>query len=385
MKLRSQDKKQRFDVSSHLEGLHGDQRRCMKSLDYYLRKYNSLSLDGGKILSYARQAQRRTTLRRIVHQLYELGFKLVDIVNLKPKHVEALAKHWFEMGLKGSSINIYFSSLVALAQWIEKKGMVLSPKSYYENPAFLKSRTAAEKPIGWFEQPDFDLDGAIRGIVADDVQVMVVLLLQSAFGLRIAEASQCHPIIGDQQTHLEVNWGPKGGRKRSVPIREEHQSEVLDLAKQFAIGPSGSMIPKQYSKKQWLDHMSYVLRKNGISRKNGLTPHGLRHSYAVRLYERLTDSVAPVKGVVDAALDKATAYQARQITAQHLGHNRDVITNMYTGNPRVAQKQDGVVSTHMTREEIAAVQTEPARHHQPLEIFQRILLEASQKAEEKEA
>jgi len=357
-------------AKSSLDGLHGILRHCMKSLEYLLAKHNRFKDDGVGIAGFIRQDQRRDTLRRCVHILFEKGYQLSDVANLKPKHIQVIADHWKESGLSGSSICIYFSSLSCLCAWVGKGTMIRSPKEYYPDPSFLITKKEATKITGWFEQ-DIDVGAIIRRVYEHDSQVAVILLIQAFFGLRAMEAGMFRPHLADQQTHLAVNWGTKGNRDRTVPFTDQKQIEIMEFLKRHAIGPNGSMIPRQYSQSQWRNHWHYVLRKNGISREDGLVTHGLRHSYAIRMYEALSDSVAPVKGIADPYISKDDAYNARQQTSEHLGHNRDNITDMYTGNLKKQRKKLNDKGTILpTQEQIRAAQSDPKAHYSVFEAIQ---------------
>lgn len=54
--------------------------------------------------NYATQAQRLWMLTPIADQLHELGFRQMNAQSLKPKHVEALIKHWLDGKLEVATI-----------------------------------------------------------------------------------------------------------------------------------------------------------------------------------------------------------------------------------------------------------------------------------------
>ena len=62
----------------------------MRDLNYQLKTLCRNNRDG----SYATQAQRQSMLELMANQLHELGFRQMSAQSLKPKHVEALIKHW---------------------------------------------------------------------------------------------------------------------------------------------------------------------------------------------------------------------------------------------------------------------------------------------------
>jgi hypothetical protein len=71
-----------------------------------------------------------------------------------------------------------------------------------------------------------------------------------------------------------------------------------------------------------------VLRCCGITRKDGIVAHGLRHGYANRPYQDLTGVPTPVRGGMAEA---ETDSQAREQVAEELGHGRTQITKAYCG------------------------------------------------------
>lgn len=85
--------------------------------------------------------------------------------------------------------------------------------------------------------------------------------------------------------------------------------------------------------RQTLNHFRYIVRKNDVTRNGrGKTPHGLRHQFANDQYEFKTKHKSPVRGggVVD---PEVLGYAKREIS-EVLGHSRESITAMYTGNCR---------------------------------------------------
>lgn len=93
------------------------------------------------------------------------------------------------------------------------------------------------------------------------------------------------------------------------------------------------MIPAMYNFKQWRNHYYYVCHESGISRKNGITSHGLRHERLNEIYQEITGQKSPIKkiegrGPVDKNLDEI----ARQEIAETAGHSRASISVAYVGS-----------------------------------------------------
>ena len=98
------------------------------------------------------------------------------------------------------------------------------------------------------------------------------------------------PSYADKGDHIKLksSW-TKGGKPRTIPIRTEHQRDVLDRARGLA--GFGSLIPP---------HRSYVHQLRvyeGNTTRAGLSQmHGLRHAYAQDRYEELTGRKCPAAG-----------------------------------------------------------------------------------------
>jgi hypothetical protein len=67
----------------------------VRRLNYQLKQLCKQNRDG----SYGTQVQRERVLTLIANQLHELGFRQMHAKSLKPKHVEALVKHWLDSGI----------------------------------------------------------------------------------------------------------------------------------------------------------------------------------------------------------------------------------------------------------------------------------------------
>ncbi|MYK43372.1 MAG: integrase, partial [Gammaproteobacteria bacterium] len=162
-----------------------------------------------------------------------------------------------------------------------------------------------------------------------DPYVRLAVRLQAAFGLRREEAIKLMPHLADrgQELYLKPSWC-KGGRERTLPIRNQHQRQVLDEAHELA--GSGSLIPS---------HLRYVeqlrIFERATSRAGLGNTHGLRHHYAQARYAELTGWECPLNEGPDpqsfSPEQQEVDREARQIVSQELGHERIQITNIYLG------------------------------------------------------
>ena len=312
-------------------GKHG---QAFASLNAVLKGHLRRSADGRKVVSDATIADRAEFYSRMIRQLHELGYPLTDIHNLKPKHVAALMKRWEGEGLSASTLQKRFSYLTLLCSWIGKKSMLRPGPTYLEDPDAFRREYAAAYDHSWTAAGVDPLE-KIAEIEQDDPAVARVLRLQHAFGLRLREASLLDPardVVGEGW--LRVVAGAKGGRPRTVPIETDDQHAVLAEAERHARATKRSMIPPEYDLKQWLKHCYHVLARHGITRKDGLVSHGLRHGYANDRYEELTGEPSPVRG--GGRVERADDASARREVAARLGHARPALTAAYYGQERPA-------------------------------------------------
>jgi integrase len=287
----------------------------MKDLNYQLMKLCRENRDG----SYSTQATRSRILDLIANQLHELGYRRMQARSLKPKHIDALACHWKDLGL---SVGTFKNRLSALRWWANKVGkadIIARDNNAYGigNRSYVGKESKAQT-----------LDGKQLEKVSDE-HVRLSLRLQAEFGLRREEAIKFSPnyAIKDDHIKLKTSW-TKGGRARSVPIRNGEQRQLLEDVRKLARG--GALIPPERNYVEQRNRYDGQVRTAGI--KN---PHGLRHAYAQRRYEELTGWRAPLAGGPsrsalsddELALDR----QARAVISRELGHDRTSITRTYLG------------------------------------------------------
>ena len=67
----------------------------MRDLNYQLKQLCARNRDG----SYSTQANRQRILDLVARQLNAMGFRRMSTHSLKPKHVDALVKHWMSEGM----------------------------------------------------------------------------------------------------------------------------------------------------------------------------------------------------------------------------------------------------------------------------------------------
>ena len=287
----------------------------MRDLNYQLKTLCRNNRDG----SYATQAQRQRMLDLVANQLHELGFRQMSAQSLKPKHVEALIKHWQDANLAVATIKNRMTALRWWAAKVNRQNVIARTNDHYGIPdrQFVANISKARSVSA----------EALAGI--KDVHVRMSLELQQAFGLRREEAIKFSPSYADRGDHLtlKASW-TKGGKARDIPIRTEAQREVLNRAHQLA--GRGSLIPPNRNYVQQLRIYEGHTSRAGLSKL-----HGLRHAYAQQRYHELTGRPCPAAGGPAAKAlaesQRALDHTARLTISKELGHEREAITTVYLG------------------------------------------------------
>jgi integrase len=301
------------------------------TLNSVLKAHNKAAAKGGKAVGFATQDARREILEQGFKKLRALGYKLPDVRGFKERHMTALGHGWEEKGLSSSTIQNRISVFRVFAEWIGKVGMIRGSEHYVKDAKNVERHLVAQKDKTWSGQQK-NLTDKLTPIQGQDTFVALQLELQRAFGLRMKEAALLKPHMADKGHYLAVNWGTKGGRDRVVAIQTDYQRDVLARAKALLPHPTQSMTPVEYDFKQWKNHYYYICRQAGISRKEGITSHGLRHERLNEIYKEMTGQESPIKGGVSNAVNPHLHQAARQEIAEVAGHSRESISGAYIGS-----------------------------------------------------
>jgi integrase len=287
----------------------------MRDLNYQLKQLCRHCREG----AYGTQNKRERILTMMANQLHALGYRGMTTRSLKPKHVEALVKLWFDQGLSSGTLKNRMAAIRWWAQKVDKQNVVARSNEHYGIPdrRFVTNASKAKTVTR------AELD-KVR-----DEHVRMSLELQQAFGLRREEAIKFQPSFADRGDHLvlKASW-TKGGRERTIPIHTEAQRDVLNRARRLA--GLGSLIPSNRNYVQQLRVYEGNTLRAGLSQM-----HGLRHAYAQHRYEELTGWRAPAAGGPKAKTltpeQRKTDRQARLTISRELGHERASITAAYCG------------------------------------------------------
>jgi len=186
----------------------------VKELNYQLKQLCRRNRDG----SYRTQADRERQLTLIANQLNALGYRKMNAQSLKPKHVEALVKHWQEEDISVGAIKNRLTVIRWWAQKVNRQNVVARSNDHYGIPdrQFVTNTSKARTVTA----PDLE---KVR-----DQHVRMSLELQQAFGLRREEAIKFQPSFADRGDHivLKESW-TKGGKSRVIPVRNEAQRAVV--------------------------------------------------------------------------------------------------------------------------------------------------------------
>jgi hypothetical protein len=295
-----------------------------------LKAHNKTAASGGKAVGFATQASRQEILWQGFKELRKLGYKLPDVNGFKERHMTALGHLWEKEELSPSTIQNRISIFRVFSGWLGKDGMIRGSECYVKDPKSVERHLITQTDKTWSGQQQ-DLSDKLDEIRTQDPFVAMQLELQRAFGLRMKEAALLKHHMADKGSYLAVNWGTKGGRDRIIPIQTDYQRDVLTRAKLLITHPHRSMTPEAYDFKQWKNHYYYICREAGISRKDGMTSHGLRHERLNEVYTEMTGQQSPIKGgsanMIDPKMDK----MARQEVAEVAGHSRESISSAYIG------------------------------------------------------
>jgi len=122
-------------------------------------------------------------LTLMANQLHALGYRGMTARSLKPKHIEALVKHWFDQGLSIGTLKNRMAVIRWWAHKVDKQNVVARSNKHSGIPdrRFLTNESKAKTVTR------SQLD-QVR-----DEHVRMSLELQQAFGLRREEAMKFQP------------------------------------------------------------------------------------------------------------------------------------------------------------------------------------------------
>lgn len=311
-----------------------------------LERHGHTAADDAKRISISTFHARRKRLARELHRLrtgnlvrIENGqiipevrrFKLKSPRNLRSKHIEALITDWIARGLSVAYVHNMLSLFRIFCLWIGKPGMVLPTEKIIINPRYQRRKLVATQDTTW-KGCGLDVAEMLPKIAQQHPRVGMVLQLMSVFGLRLKEASLLRPHLADQENYLDINRGTKGGRDRTHKITRLKERDVLERAKKIVDDRNACLIPSDKTYRSWMNHIYYVLRRHGVTRKQcGTSSHGLRRQALNDEYRDITGFLSPVQGGKPGEVSQEMDRFARQQVAETAGHCRRQISSAYLG------------------------------------------------------
>lgn len=324
--------------------------------------------------------KRRTEIGNILHlclrELKEMRRPVMCLSQLKRKSCLKLLEKWQKRGLAVGTIEDRISVLRKFLDLVDR-GSVLPRGQEWRaarKSAGLAVRSRSELPQmkkGWLDE------GVDPQIVIDTVRLdcdvaACCMEMMWAFGLRLNESVQIQLGLSIKDGYLLVSRGTKGGKTREAPLskddaRRAWQQQVLVRAKTLCDRhPSGTLSVPGLKLSQMKNHMRYLARKYGITRKGklGVTFHGLRHQYASTEFRERTGMPAPILGeqpLADYAASWEIVRAAYLDIARAMGHERPSISGAYLGRVKtLARDQQQRLRTWESKIQAAAAAFEEA-------------------------
>ena len=310
-----------------------------------IEKYGKWAAVGKKKISIATFHVRCSYLARELHRLRtgklvmikdgkviaQPRYKLAKPHNLKRKHIDALVADWLARGLSAAYIHNMLSMFRVFAIWIGKPNLIASTVDVVPDPARKRRGQVAIVDKSW-SQRGINILEKLALIAKSDLRLAMVLELMWMFGLRLKEASLLCPWLADQKVYLDIARGTKGGRDRTHVIITHEQRDLIERAKAVVEDKNTCCIPRGMSYRSWQNHVYYVLRTHGITRKTiGTSTHGLRNQHLNDLYEEIADAPSPVRGGQPGDVKPEIDRFARQQVAETAGHGRRRASSAYLG------------------------------------------------------
>lgn len=350
-----------------IDGFHGNKKRdclqLLKEMHLLHQQSGKQHLSKNKIISDRTYTSRWHLIHQLACELYQLRFRLKSVKNIKKRHCIALCKAWEKAGYSASTIAGKKTGLRTVLNWhnraavlddvpleelFEDAKTIHRPlktkinKSMSAGLVELNQKESTEKT--WLLNPCQIIDGLwsdvkkSRASSRKDAKRRYITMLELMywFGLRPREASffkprnDIHLCKGASNvSYIYVSGkGSKGGRPRYVQVINEGQYAYLQMLLERRYLGLRVMPDSPLKVDSWQHSFNEYTRKNGLSRKNKLTPYSLRHEFAQISYEYLSDLDSPIKTPVTY---KKVDLTAKKFVSQQLGHNRTSVVGAYIG------------------------------------------------------
>lgn len=242
------------------------------------------------------------TLRNRTDILYSTFTMLVKdkhlqtLGDIKPRHMPRMLELLTDTGVGARARKNYFTNI----RWFWRVCGIEIPDidHYAKFEGEYTFNRAAETDKSWSGN-GVDFEQIYQKFLALDPIAANLIATQEKFGLRLKESLRLNPHEADAHDRLNITKGTKTGRARQIPFADfddEGFRQVLDDLKE-KVDPGMHLAWSNRTLKQAKAHMYWLANKVGLTKKKlGVTYHGLRHEFAIRHLERLTNTIAPVRG-----------------------------------------------------------------------------------------
>ncbi|WP_319470671.1 integrase domain-containing protein [uncultured Pseudodesulfovibrio sp.] len=296
----------------------------------------------------SKQHRIRQNAKAFASRLREAGFGVRKWTNISNKHFAAVADRMKEQGVGDGRIAEVFSAARHLCEAYGNSRV--SPT----NDVFGVQRGTIANPNSKAVAPEFVL-GAIAKLEDEEYEhgprCAAQIRLQYELGLRREEAAKLdltNDWDRDGRT-LHIQYGPKGGRPRTLSNLSDRQQDALQSALPYVSRSDRpgihNLMPEGMGDK-WQEKLSYAARLCGFTkRESGWTLHSNRHERFHHMYVEHTGFQPPnqhesVEAFHQAAQDAvgegwprldAEARDEIEVTAGHSAGRRDV-SDAYLGS-----------------------------------------------------
>ena len=256
------------------------------------------------------------------------NYRLQKFKNVEDRHFRAYAEYLKE----NNEATTIQTDLSGIRYFHEKSG---SKNKLSENVQLnLPKRAVGKEDRSWTSEEISKARVVAREMGRVDVEISLDLV--PTFGLRIEELCR---LKVEQLMHAE-KYGQlivqgKGKKTRPIPVNEEQMKIIkkyLDYAKVSGRAPGDYLISSSekngvlhekrslqnwmsFHRKKFVDENRADMKEEGKKpRRETISWHGLRHSYAQRRFEEVA-KVSPEK--------------AKKVVSHNLGHGRDTVTPIY--------------------------------------------------------
>ncbi|MEM9103943.1 MAG: phage integrase N-terminal domain-containing protein [Pseudomonadota bacterium] len=262
----------------------GKRHQLLGSLSYIL--------DHNRDGSRTTQINRRHRLLQTLKQLYEDGYQLNHVKQMKTKHLYHLVQRWQTEQKSAGTIKNRLSDLRWLLNKLDKASIMPSNTKLGAKKRVYASgqdKALTLKPVDLNKITDPAMRLSLQG--------------QQLFGLRLEESLKLQPYLADRGhcLYLKGSW-TKGGRERVIPIINDAQRQWIKDCQALMRSKDSSLIPDHQRYEVYRRQFIYQCRLVGIHHR-----HGLRHDYAQQRYPTLTGWACPAKGGL--IRDKMTSEQ----------------------------------------------------------------------------